>query len=239
MLIFACAQKAIAQQNSSRPVYADAGLWNTLNINYKLNRKWGLLFTQEFRIRENYSRLNLFYTNLGVNYALAKNIKLGLVYRHIDKYLEDGSFSFRNRIMFDAGYKFEKSKFTASYRHRLQLEWRDFYSSYFGKSPEVFSRNKFEVSYDITPKLSPNISSEFRIQFTDPRNNDDDDNISRNRTIFGLDYAYSPKVKYGIYYLYQAEFNTVTPQIINIIGLEANVNLNKLLEKSKKKEAKD
>ncbi len=222
-------------QNSSRPTYADAGLWNTFNITYKLNKKWGLLFTQEVRLRENYTRLNLLYNNYGVNYSVNKFIKLGLVLRHIDKYLETNRFSFRNRIMQDITFKKDYKKWNFSYRHRLQLEWRDFATSALGRYPEIFSRNKIEVGYALTDKFTPNISSEFRVQFTDPRNNDDDDNLSRNRLIFGVDYNHSSLMKYGIYYLYQAEFNTVTPQIIHIIGLEANLSLNKLLAKNKNK----
>jgi hypothetical protein len=56
--------------------------------------------------------------------------------------------------------------------------------------------------------------------------------------MFGLDYALNPAMKLGTYYLHQAEFNTVTPQVINILGLECNVNLNKLLAINKKKSNK-
>lgn len=219
-----------------KPTYADAGNWNTLNFTYKLNSKWGLLFTQEFRLRENYSRLNLFYTNFGVNYAINKSIKVGLIYRLIDKYLEDNSFSFRHRFMLDGSYKFDYGKWGFGIRQRFQMEWRDVYSSELGLYPELFSRTKAEVSYDVTPKFSPYISTEFRAQFTDPRNNADDDNLSRNRTIFGGNYIVNNAVKVGAYFLHQAEFNTVTPQIINIVGLECNLNINKLLaNKSKNK----
>ena len=34
-----------------KPVYADFGIWNTLNVSYKLNNKWSLLFTQEWRLQ--------------------------------------------------------------------------------------------------------------------------------------------------------------------------------------------
>jgi Protein of unknown function (DUF2490) len=219
-----------------KPTYADAGSWNTLNLTYKVNAKWGLLFTQEFRLRENYSRLNLFYTNVGVNYAVNKQFKIGVIYRLIDKYLEDNTFSFRHRFMNDYSYKFDYKKWGFGLRQRFQIEWRDVYSSELGLYPELFSRTKAEVSFDVTPKLSPYISTEFRAQFTDPRNNADDDNLSRNRTIFGCNYVVNDAIKVGAYFLHQAEFNTITPQIINILGLECNLNINKLFaSKSKKK----
>ncbi len=223
------------ESKAYKPVYPDAGLWNTINVSYRLNKKWSLLFTQELRLRENYSRLNLLYTNLGVSYNLYKGLKTAIIYRHIDKFLLDNTFSFRNRFMWDLSYKYDGLKnWTFSYRHRAQIEWMDYLTSLLGKEPQLFSRNKFEVAYEFG-KWSPNISSELRIQITDPRNNEDDDNLSRNRTIYGLDYSLNDAVKLGAYYLYQKEFNTVTPQIIHIVGLECNLNLNKILDKSKSK----
>jgi Protein of unknown function (DUF2490) len=231
--IIICCVAFGVQTFAYKPVYPDFGIWNTLNVTYKLNNKWGLLFTQEWRLRENASRLNLFYTNIGANYNLGKGLKTALIYRHIDKYLETNNFSFRHRLMWDMSYKKDIEQWNFSLRHRLQIEWTDIYSSEFGFYPQLFSRVKGEVGYTIG-KFTPNISTEFRAQWTDARNNGDDDNISRNRTIFGLDYDLNKAIKLGTYYLYQAEFNTVTPQIINIVGLECNINLNKLLPSSKK-----
>jgi hypothetical protein len=214
---------------ASGPVYPDAGLWNTLNVNYRYNKRVSFLFTQELRLRENYTRLNLLYTNLGASYTLGKRWKASLIVRHIDKFLIDNTFSYRNRLMTDLAYKIPVSKFELSVRQRFQFEWRDFYTSPLGKFPEIFSRTKLELSFEVSKKIAPFISTEFRAQITDPRNSDDDDNLGRNRTIFGVDYTLNKTVKLGSYFLHQREFNTITPQIINILGLECNVNLNRLL----------
>jgi hypothetical protein len=139
--------------------------------------------------------------------------------------------------MLDLSYKWNIKKVEMSYRHRAQMEFRDVYSSPLGKSPELFSRHKIEVSYPIG-KFTPNYSSEFRFQFTDPRNNDDDDNLSRNRNIIGLDYEINKFSTAGVYFLYQAEFNTVTPQIIYITGLEYKLDLTKYLSVKRAKNKK-
>lgn len=225
---------------TSRPVYPDAGLWNTFSASYKLSKKTSLLFTQEVRLRENYGRLNLLYNNFGVSHTIVKGLKTAVIYRLIDKYLENNTFSFRHRMMWDMSYKKSFGKLEASYRHRFQLEWRDFYSSPLGRSPEVFSRNKVELNY-LLGKWSPFYSSEIRIQFTDPRNNDDDDNLSRNRNIIGVDYTLNKYSTAGLYFLYQREFNTATPQIIYITGLQYDLDISKLIvvkKSDKKKKAK-
>jgi hypothetical protein len=218
-----------------KPVYADAGLWKTFNLTYKVNKRVGLLFTQEIRLRENYSRLNLLYNNVGVNYLLVKNLKVSFIYRNIQKVLPDNTFNIRHRIMTDAAYKYDYAKWNFSLRQRFQFEWMDIYTSEYGKTPQIFSRTKFEVQYQLTEKWAPYINTEFRVQLSDPRNTDDDDNLGRNRTIFGVDYTYNKTVNFGTYFLHQAEFNTVTPQVINIIGIETNINLNRVFESFKKK----
>lgn len=207
--------------------YPDAGSWNTLAINYSLNKKWAILFTEECRIRENYSRLNLFYTNIGIEYKLNKYIKTSLVYRSTQKYKDDNRFSLRHRIMWDASAKYGLKKWAISYRHRLQVENRDINSSIDGYIPEWYSRNKFEISYQLTKKISPYLSAEFRYQLHDPRSVNSDGTWHRNRYQGGVDYEWSKKSKFGIYYLIQHEFNIEAPENLYITGLEYSLSLKK------------
>src|SRR6185503_12138098 len=100
----------------------DAGMWNTFSLQKSLNKKLYLTLDQEMRLRENYSRLNLFYTNLGVGFKLNKNFKAELTYRFIQKYQIDNSFSLRHRIMLDLSYKKKFSKIIFSNRLRYQAE---------------------------------------------------------------------------------------------------------------------
>lgn len=209
------------------PIYPDAGSWNTFNVNYGITKKITFLYTQECRFRENYSRLNLFYTNLGIEYKANKYFKTSLVYRWIDKYMDEDRFSFRHRLMWDATVKYPYKKLSLSYRHRLQVEGRNFQSSDAGKIPEWYSRNKFELGYDITKKLSPYVSGEFRYQLHDPRSIESEHTWHRTRWAFGVDYQYSPKSKFGIYYLIQREYNVSTPENLYITGLEYALSLKK------------
>ena len=105
--------------------YPDAGSWNTLNIEYKINKRITGLFTEELRFKENFTRLNLFYTNLGIEYKISDFFKAALVYRFIEKYQDDNSFSFRHRIMLDLTFKKKIGRIGFSYRQRLQAEERD------------------------------------------------------------------------------------------------------------------
>ena len=210
---------------SRSPVYADAGSWNTFSISYGLNKKIAILFTEECRIKENYGRLNLFYTNIGLEYKFPKYVKTSLVYRWIDKYQDDNTFSYRHRLMWDASIKYPYRDFTFSYRHRLQVENRNIMSSESGRVPEWYSRNKLEAAYAINNRLSAYFSAEFRYQLHDPRNEESDATWHRTRYQAGFDYDISKQSKVGVYYLIQREYNVSAPENIYITGLEYSLSL--------------
>lgn len=221
VLAIASTKIVCAQEN----YYSDAGMWNTFSVSKKLNSKFALLFTEEFRIKENFSRLNLFYTNLGVEYKINNWSKTSLVYRWIDKYTDENTFSFRNRIMWDISAKKSYNKFYGSIRHRLQLEKKEIFTSDKGYLLESFSRIKAELGYKIKKNTELYFSTESRVQINDPRNVLDNYGLHRMRYQAGFNYEINKVNKVGAYYLIQREFNTFLPENLYIIGLEYSIDL--------------
>lgn len=198
----------------------DAGLWCTFNVDKNLNKKFGVFLTEEYRVRENFTQNNLFYTDLGFFYKPADFIKISLAYRSIEKFQLDNTISFRHRGMLDIILKKTFGKFAVSYRQRLQAEVRNVYSSEIGNIPEWYSRNKFQIKYDFGKPVTPYISVEFRYQINDPRMLESNKLWHRARYIAGIDYKKNDKHSFGLYYLFQTEFNVLTPQNIYILGVE-------------------
>ena len=205
--------------------YPDAGSWNTISIDKAIKGKFTFLFTEECRLKENFTRLNLFYTNLGIEYKVTKNFKAALVYRWIDKYQDDNTFSYRHRLMLDLTYKHKFGKITASYRQRFQVEERDIYSSENGRNPEWYSRNKIGAKYDLGKPYSPFASVEFRYQFHDPRNIESENTWHRDRYVLGAEYKINSKSSFAAYYLIQREYNVNVPNNLYIVGLEYSLSL--------------
>lgn len=203
----------------------DAGLWTTFNIQKDLKKNVSVFLTEEFRLRENFTRLNLFYTDLGVAVRPFKFLKVSLAYRMIDKFLIDNTFSYRHRLMLDISLKKKAGQFSLSYRHRLQSELKNIYSSADGTIPEWYSRSKFELKYDTDKPVRPYISAEFRYQINDPRNVESERTFHRQRYIVGLDYKRNDRDTFGIYYLIQNEYNVSAPENIYIVGLEYTLTL--------------
>lgn len=205
--------------------YPDAGSWNTLNINFDLSKKLSLGLTQEFRLKENYSRLNLFYTELGMEYKLNKNVKTSLKYRLTEKNTDYNNISLRHRISWDANFKTKYRKFSFSYRHRLQVEYRNAFSSLTGLVPEYYSRSKFGAEYQLNKRFSPYFTTELRYQIQDDRNIESEHQFHRIRYQFGFDYVLNSYSKLGVYYLIQREWNVKHPEKLFITGLEYSVDI--------------
>lgn len=203
----------------------DAGLWCTFNVEKALNQKFSLFITEEYRVRENYSQSNLFYTDLGASFKPADFIKISLSYRCIEKFIEDNAISFRHRGMLDVVLKKKVGPLAFSFRQRLQGEYRNLYSSELGAIPEWYTRSKLTIKYDFNKPVTPYIASELRYQINNPRSVDVNNLWHRSRFILGLDYKKSDRNTFGVYYLIQREWNISAPQNLYILGLEYTISL--------------
>jgi hypothetical protein len=214
LLLFCFTTKAFSQPSN------DAGLWASIGLEKKLTKKFSFLLTEEYRRKENFTRLNLLYTDIGFCYRPFDIFKVSLVYRNIDKFQLDKTFSFRHRIMLDMTVKKKFNRFALSFRERLQSEVRDLQSSEHGKVPEWYSRNKFELKYDIKKPITPWVAFEFRYQIHNPRMLEADKGWHRNRYFIGLDYKRNDKHSFGLYYMVQQEYDVSAPQNLYVIGIE-------------------
>lgn len=204
-------------------VFRDAGMWNTLSFKHKINKKFAFLITEEFRLKENYSQVNLTYTELGLEYTYSKNFKTSFVYRAIQKFQYNNPLSYRNRVQWDIGLKKSFGKFGINYRHRLQLEVKDYFTSKNGCFKEWFSRHKIGGKYDINNRWSVSVSGEYRMQLNDPRSPEYDMGFHRQRYQAGFTYKISSKQDFGMYYLYQNEFTIQNLSDIYILGVEYSI----------------
>ena len=205
--------------------YDDAGMWNTFNVEKKFTSKFYVFLTEEFRLKENFSQINLFYTDVGAGYRPYNFLKAELAYRSVEKHLITGFYSIRHRLMLDITLKKKYGNFELAYRHRLQAEVRNVYSSENGSVPEWYSRNKLSVKYDLHKKYTPYTSCELRYQIDDVRNLESDDTWHRGRYVLGMEYELNKKSTLGLYYLIQHEWNVSIPENLYIIGLEYSLKL--------------
>lgn len=202
-------------------------MWNTFSLQKSINKKIYVALDQELRLDENYSHLNLFYTNLGAGYKFTKNFKAEVTYRFIQKYQPDGFFSLRHRIMIDLLHKKKFSKVIVINRLRYQTEIKDYLTSELGKYPEQYFRYKIELKLDLDKKITPFISSEIRYQLDVQNGSRSEYNgeVHRIRNAAGFDYKINGSNTFSIYYLIQNEFYISSPENNYILGLQYSINL--------------
>lgn len=208
-------------------VEQDAGLWTTFTIQKRITKKVSIVVDQELRLRENFQRVNLFYTNAGIDYKIDKNIKLSPSYRAIQKIRLDNTVSHRHRLSLDATVKKKFNKITLAERVRYQIEVQDYLTSRKGHLPEQFLRFKTDAKYDLGSKLTPFLSCELRYQIRSWRGNDMlyNNGFHRIRNIVGVDYEFNNKNSLTLYYLIQNEFNINSLENIYIIGIAYTLSL--------------
>ncbi|MES2515681.1 MAG: DUF2490 domain-containing protein [Bacteroidota bacterium] len=199
----------------------DAGMWNTLTIQHAITKKINVVIDEEFRLRENYQRINLFYTNIGIDYKATKFLKISPTYRTIQKKRFDGTYSFRHRLMLDVTLKKKFTKLTLSERVRYQIEVQDFYTSRKGKQAEQFMRFKTDLKYGVSNNVTPYISCELRYQIRSPRGDGPlyDNGFHRVRNVLGIEYEINKKNTINLYYVIQSEFGISSPESIYILGI--------------------
>ena len=202
-------------------VRQDAGMWATLSLQHAINKKINIVIDEELRLKENYQRINLFYTNVGIDYKVNKFLKSSPTYRTIQKKRLDGNYSYRHRLMLDITVKKKIKKITLSERARYQIEVQDYYTSKKGKIPEQYLRLKTDIKYDLNKKITPYYSIEFRYQIRNPRGDGPvyDNGFHRVRNVLGVEYEINKKNSINLYYLFQTEFNISTPESIYILGI--------------------
>lgn len=219
-LITCCSSNGLFSQAIS-----DAGLWATFNVEKKMSKRLEVSFTQGYRLKENYTQTNLFYTSVGVSYKPLGFMKVSVSYRTTQKARLDESYSFRHRLTMDVLLKKKFGKFSASFRQRIQTQVNNVYSSETGQLPAWYAREKVEVGYDLDKPIKPFASVELRYQLNNPRDMELNGTWNRVRYSAGLDYKINEKNAFSLYYMIQRGFNVPEPQHLYITGLAYTLSL--------------
>jgi len=229
LFVIICMQVPCFGQNN------DLWQWTTISLDKKLTDKLSVGLDEEIRLYDNMSRLNLCYTNLGFSYKLNSHFKTALTYRFLQKKEDDGSFSFRHRIMFDVTFKYKVSKIIFSYRSRLQSQVRDVYSSEKGSVGEKYWRSKFDFKLDLDKPFVPYISAEFRYQFANARQEEANNSWNRGRYYIGFDYEVNDGNSLGAYYMIQKNYHVIDPETDFTIGVTYALDIDYLFNRSSEK----
>ena len=203
----------------------DAGLWVSFNLEKKLNKRFGVFLTEEYRRKENLTQTNLLYTEIGMSFKPYGFMKVSLSYRSIQKYEKEEVFTFRHRVTMDMVFKKKIGKVTSSYRERVQMQVNDINTSEFGNIPVWSARQKMELKYDLNNAIKPFVSVEGRFQFQNPKNAELGYSWNRIRYTGGFDCKMNEMNTFALYYVIQNSFNVSVPRNYYQIGVSYTLSL--------------
>lgn len=126
----------------------DIGLWTSVGVNYKFNKKWKTTLIQEIRTFDNAIKLQKSITDLGLNYRINKQFKLGASIRY--KYGRKKDYTFTNDIRYNVDFGF-KSKLTKQLNFYYRFRFQHSYINLFTYLPDVDeksnARNRIKLEY--------------------------------------------------------------------------------------------
>jgi len=203
---------------SAQPPVKDAWLWGTLSLDKKIYKRFTVVFDEELRMFDNWSRVNLLFSNLSLEYKLSKKFRFAVAYRFINKD-QDEYYSQRHRLYVDASYRTKWNDFLFVYRLRLQGQVRNLYSSQKGGYVESYMRHKFDLQYN-RKKFTPYLAAEFRFQFTSPFYPEGNDQWDRGRYYAGCDYDFDKDNSINLYFMIQHDYNIPFYQEDYVTGIQ-------------------
>ena len=196
-------------------VTGDLEMWNTFAVSKKLGDKWKISLEEELRFTEDISRLDVFLTDIGVDYKINKHLTLDLGYRFYQNKNNDDVFKSQHRLSAGVAYKQKLDNFTFGYKLQLQNKDEDFLST--SSDNSVYNlRNKLSVDYNIKNfKLDPY----FQVELFRKYETGEDAKFSKLRWTLGTSYPITKNSDIQLFYRLDNELNTTYAKDTYILGL--------------------
>lgn len=203
----------------------DLESWTSIGLKYKINKKWTVELLEQYRLKENISVTDQYFSQLEGAYKLNKNLSLGAGLRYIRSNDNKGNVQgYENhfRYHFDISLKHKINEFTLKHRLRYQNKNELGVSEVDGDYAKKNLRFKTSISYDFKDwKFDP----KFAAEIFNRSQTGGDNGFSKYRLTLGTSYNMKSAGKIDLYYRMEKELNTSLPKTTNIIGLKYTYTL--------------
>lgn len=130
----------------------DIGLWTGASLEYEFSKDYVLKFSQELRLFEDISEVEEYITDLGLEYKINKNFKLGVNLRYYLNKKKDKTISQDWRYNFDLKFK---KKIIHGLKFKYRLRYQTAYKNLFAVVSEGMEsnfRNQISFNYKLNKK---------------------------------------------------------------------------------------
>ena len=164
----------------------------------------------------NVTKVDNFFTAAGISYNFWNNFTLEGYYRYMRKNELEEVYSNIHKYWIDLQYDNRIRRWEFSLRTRYQSRYKNIKSSEQGYRPQVHSRNKASIAYDIyRSPLKPEIWCEVYY----PLNNPEVKEIDKLRFGPELHYSINKSNRINIYYIIEKEYSVKNPATNYVLGI--------------------
>lgn len=176
---------------------SDFKLWSKASLNYSINKKTDITFSQGLRLRENANIKEEVFSNFSISRKWNKKWRFAIDYRFIEEYDFYSNSKLEHRISVDASWRKKIDRLTLKSRSRFQ------YTS------NLVFRKRLSLHYNLskTP-LEPSLLFESFYDFS---------TFSKIRATLSASYPLAKSIDLDLYYRLQNNLNESS--IIYILGL--------------------
>lgn len=208
----------------------DLEFWSSVEFKYKYSKKWSFSLEEQLRLRDNASNVDIYFTELGLNYKLNKHFNAGFNGRFIYDNDDVGKIQgYENHFRWNAdlSYSHSAGDFDFDYRLRYQSKNELGISELDGDIPRNVFRFKYGVDYNFKSwKLDPEFSAEI---FNEVQPDNEFDKI---RFTLGTSYKTKNYGDFGAFFRMEKELTGLYPKTTNIVGLKYKYTLKRKNDES-------
>jgi len=189
----------------------DFGIWSQLTLEKKITPRLAIGLTESVRLNENASRVNTHYSQVKINYKVARKINLVLGYRNAQKFSFDEKTDYRQRFQLDFIYKLKIKKLKIELQERFQTQFENIGRSDNALVPEFYYRTRATLSYNLNRKITPYCSAELFVN--------QDLIADKIRCRLGFSYDFDKRNSVKAYYMLDQQIQRNDPLGFYALGL--------------------
>ena len=205
----------------------DAMSWLSAGINQKIQYKWGVKLLTRFRIGENFTQLNSWYSDLGVQYDINDKLNVTLNYVLAPSRAANMRFNNFHQYYGSINYKIKPFKHW-EIADRIILQRTSSGSVMDSGDPSKNStdfRNKLEIGRKFNKHYSAFMADEVLLPLSSTPFE-----IKRNRFYAGINRVITKRINLDMYFVLQSSYHSSSQNNrYYIYGLDFNYKLRRIL----------
>ena len=189
---------------------ADKGLWTSVEVKKKLNKRLSVSFEEEYRELNQLGYTDQFKTSVGLSWKFKKYLKAEAGYTLTNKYdpTDLEQWKTKHRLTAALIYSFKVNRFDVSLQEKVQTNYRfGLLADEFKSNPAHYLRSKAKIAYNIKGyPINPYVFSEAFLSLNEP----DGPSVPGSMQKFtalrlgsGVEYAFSKKLSASLGYLFE------------------------------------